>query len=178
VSRIVVHTFAGLDGVVDPEAVPLYLPYQDDDVAEDSLAVLEAAGALLAGRKTFLGLAEAWKPQTGVFADRLNPLRKYVVSTTLEDVADVWENSTVVAFEDVPRLKQETEGDLVVYGCGRLARTLLEAGLLDELRIFVAPVVAGKGTRLFDDPQEPIELRLVEAKQYASGAVQLVYAPA
>jgi hypothetical protein len=85
VSRIVVHTFAGLDGVIDPDAVPLYLPYQDDDVARDSHAVLESAGALLAGRKTFVGLAEAWKPQTGMFADVLNPLRKYVVSTTLED---------------------------------------------------------------------------------------------
>ena len=174
-SRIVVHTFAGLDGVIDPDAVPLYLPYQDDDVARDSLAVLEAAGALLAGRTTFLGLAEAWKPQTGMFADRLNPLRKYVVSTTLEHAEDVWENSTVIAFDDVARLRRET--DLVVYGCGQLAAGLLRAGLLDELRVFVAPVVAGKGTRLFGDVDEPIELRLVEAKPYASGAVQLVYAP-
>jgi dihydrofolate reductase len=177
VSRIVVHTFASIDGVIDPDAVPLYLPYQDDDVAGDSLAVLEAAGALLAGRKTFLGLAETWKPETGKFADLLNPLRKYVVSSTLDRAEDVWENSTVVAFEDVPRVKQETDGDLVVYGCGRLALSLARAGLLDEVRVFVAPLVVGKGARLFDDPDEPVELRLVEARPYASGAVQLVYAP-
>jgi dihydrofolate reductase len=70
----------------------------------------------------------------------------------------------------VPRLKQETEGDWSSTAAGGEAA-------LDEVRIFVAPVVAGKGTHLFDDPQEPVELRLVESKPYASGVVQLVYGP-
>jgi dihydrofolate reductase len=132
---------------------------------------------MLLGRKTYEGFAEAWPGRTDEigFADRMNSMPKYVVSTTLQR-AD-WTNSTVIG-EDVPgavrRLASELEGDLVVAGSGRLVATLLEHDLVDELRLMVFPVVLGGGRRLFGQGDGTAAFELVDCRPAAQTAI-LVY---
>jgi dihydrofolate reductase len=176
--RIVVSTFATLDGVVDAPAEETYLRFHDDEVMADTVELLRSCDALLLGRKTYQGLAAAWKPQTGDVADRLNAMRKYVVSTTLER-ADEWANSTLIAGDapaEIARLKRQPGKDIVSYGCGRLARTLVEYDLVDEIQISVVPLVVGRGTHLFDDPEETIELWPTGTRAFAAGTTLLSFA--
>ena len=108
----------------------------------------------------------------------MNNTRKYVASTTLE--APDWSNSTVIegdVAEAVARLKQEDGKDIMVNGSGALVRTLMRDHLLDELRLFVHPVVVGSGIRLFDDASDPLELTLVDSYAYDNGVVSLTYKP-
>ncbi len=140
------------------------------------------AGAMLLGRKTYEGFAEAWPGRTDEigFADRMNNMPKYVVSTTLEQAA--WTNSTVVA-GDVPeavrRLRSEVDGDLLVAGSATLVGTLLKYELVDELRLMVFPVVLGDGKRLFGLTRESKRLQLAESRQLGPDGVLLVtYLPA
>ena len=109
-----------------------------------------ASDALLLGRATYEGFAAAWPSRDGEFADKFNTMPKYVVSSTLEDPE--WANTTVLkgdVAEEVARLKQQHDGDIVVHGSAQLAQTLLEQDLVDELRLMVFPVVLGDGKRLF-----------------------------
>ena len=112
------------------------------------------------------------------FADRLNELPKYVVSSTLTDLP--W-NATVLGNawrEVVARLRQELDGDIVVYGSRRLSQSLIEMGLVDELRLMVYPVVLGAGDRLFGETQDKIPMRLVEWRLFGASVVNMIYAPA
>jgi dihydrofolate reductase len=132
---------------------------------------------MLMGRRTYQALAAGWSAQTGEFADKINEIRKYVFSSTLES-AD-WNNSTIVRGEvaaEVAKLKQQDGQDLVIYGHGPLGQTLLEHKLLDELRFSVHPVLVGRGTLLFRET-EKTTLKLVAAKTLASGVVVLTYQP-
>jgi dihydrofolate reductase len=136
--------------------------------------------ALLLGRVTYEGFAEAWPSREGEFADKFNGMPKYVVSNTLTDPE--WNNSTVIAGDDiaarVAELRQRHDGDIVVHGSGQLARTLLDHNLVDELRLMVFPVLLGAGKRLFEDGAEST-LRLVETKPVGpAGVVVLTYRPA
>jgi dihydrofolate reductase len=111
------------------------------------------------------------------FADRLNALPKYVVSSTVTDLP--W-NATVLSDnwrEEVTRLRNELEGEILLYGSRRLARSLIESGLVDELRLLVYPVVLGAGDHLFGDTQEKIALSLVESRPFQGGLVGMIYAP-
>jgi dihydrofolate reductase len=119
-----------------------------------------------------------WPTAEGEFADRLNELRKYVVSSTLTDPH--W-NATVLGDdwpEKVARLRKELDGEIVVYGSRRLSRALIGMGLVDELRLQVYPVLLGAGDRLFGETQDKIPLRLVESRPFEGGVVSMVYAPA
>ena len=172
--RIHVHTFSTLDGVMDAPAEEAFHPVMDDEVMQASIALLDASDGVLLGRETFQGLAQAWGGQSGPIADPINALPKYVLSRTLAS-ADEWNNSTIVSWDDVPGLRERA--NLVSYGCGRLARDLAAAGLLDTLQIYIAPVAGGGSARLFDAPEELITgLRLEEAKAFATGVVRLTYA--
>jgi dihydrofolate reductase len=134
--------------------------------------------ALLLGRFTYETLQGYWPKAEGKLADRLNELPKYVVSSTLTDPA--W-NATVLGDdwpEEVARLRKELDGDIVVYGSRRLSQALIEMGLVDELRLMVAPVVLGSGARLFAETQDKIPLRLVESRPLGGGVVNMIYAPA
>ena len=119
-----------------------------------------------------------WPTAEGEFADRLNELPKYVVSSTLTDLP--W-NATVLG-DDWPgvvaRLRRELGGDILVYGSRRLARALIGMGLVDELRLLVYPVVLGAGDRLFGETEDKIPLRLVESRPLEGGLVGMIYAPA
>jgi dihydrofolate reductase len=123
------------------------------------------AEAQLFGRRTYEFLAARWPSRSGTVADRFNEMPKYVVSSTLKDPD--WNNSTVLAgdvVQEVSKLKQELDGEIVVAGSIRLVRTLLENDLVDELRLMVYPIVLGAGERLFGEASEQRPVRLVETR--------------
>ena len=136
--------------------------------------------ALLLGRVTYEGFAAAWPSMEGEIADKLNAMPKYVVSSTLEDPLD-WNNSTVLegdVAEEVSRLRQELDGEIVVHGSPRLTQTLLEHDLIDELRVTVFPLVLGRGKRLFGETSDKKRLRLTDSKTVGDGIAILIYEPA
>ena len=138
----------------------------------------EALGteALLLGRRSDEWFAARWLPKSGEWADRLNGLPKYVVSSTLQEPK--WSNVTVLTGDvvsEVSKLKQELDGDIVIYASYQLGRTLIEHDLVDELRLFVYPVVLGAGERLFGETSDKKPLRLVDTKTVGDGLVFLTY---
>ncbi|MFJ5278183.1 dihydrofolate reductase family protein [Streptomyces parvulus] len=152
------------------------------DVLEESHRQDDNADALLVGRRTFEDFRGYWPRQTddptGITA-YLNQVQKYVVSTTLTD--PMWDNSTILSgdpAEEVRALKARAGKDIVLTGSIRLAHTLIAAGLVDEYRLFVYPVVQGSGRRLFPDGFEIPRLTLAEAKPFRSGIVLTRYVPA
>ncbi|MFL6076839.1 MAG: dihydrofolate reductase family protein [Mycobacteriales bacterium] len=152
-------------------------PYFDGDAAARSLAELQSCEAMLMGRTTYEYFVPAWSQATDPYARRVNEMTKYVYSTTL--AAADWNNTTVVATDPVAavtELKKRDGGDLMIYGYGRLARTLLEHGLVDVLKFSVFPVLAGVGAPLFR-PGEGIPLRLESARTRPNGTVELTYTP-
>jgi dihydrofolate reductase len=135
--------------------------------------LMEAQVQLL-GRATYEGFAAAWPAREGPFADKLNNDPKYVVSTTLKDPE--WQNTQVIAgdvVERISRLKDETEGTILVAGSGTLVRTLLAADLVDELRLMVFPTILGRGMRLFPDGIDRLKLELAESRAVGSDGVQV-----
>jgi len=128
-----------------------------------------ASDALLLGRVTYEGFAEAWPSRTGDFADKFNTMPKFVVSTTLEEAE--WNNSTLIknnVAEQVSTLKRQEGGDILVNGSVQLVQTLMEHDLVDEYRLMVFPVVLGSGKRLFKDGADRTALTLVETKPAGS----------
>jgi dihydrofolate reductase len=138
----------------------------------------EALGteALLLGRRSDEWFATRWAGRSGEWADRLNNLPKYVVSSTL--VEPHWNNSTVLKGEvvnEVAKLKQELDGEIVVYASCQLVRTLMEHDLVDELRLFVFPVVLGAGERLFGETSDKKSMRLLNTRTVGDGLAFLTY---
>ena len=135
-----------------------------------------AAEAFLLGRRTEQWLATRWLSRSGEWADRLNSLPKYVVSSTLEEPR--WTNSTVLkgdVVKEVSKLRQELAGDIVVAGSIQLAHTLIEHNLADELRLMIFPVVLGAGERLFGETKDRKPLRLVHAQTVGHNLALLTY---
>lgn len=174
-----------LDGVIDATE-GWFSPAEDGTDQSDLIAAVAehraAADAFLVGRVTFEQLRSYWPNQvddrTGI-TDYLDAVSKYVVSGTLDDPA--WANSTVLrgpVEEEVRRLKSAPGKDIVTTGSMRLVRSLIAAGLVDEYRLFVYPVVVGAGRRLFEDAGSVGSLRLLEARQFRSGVVLVRYRPA
>jgi dihydrofolate reductase len=140
----------------------------------------EALGteALLLGRRSDEWFAARWAGRSGEWADRLNSLPKYVVSSTL--VEPHWNNSTVLkgdVVNEVSRLKERVNGDIVVYASGRLVHTLMEHDLVDELRLMVYPHVLGAGHRLFGETSDKKPMRLVDTRNVGDGLALLTYQP-
>jgi dihydrofolate reductase len=141
-----------------------------------SLEEALGAEALLLGRRSDEWFAERWQARGGEWADRLNSLPKYVVSSTLEHPH--WSNSTVLkgdAVSEVSKLKQELDGNIVVYASNQLGRTLIEHDLVDEFRLTVFPVVLGSGARLFGEIRDRKPLRLIHARTVGDGLTCLTY---
>jgi dihydrofolate reductase len=186
--KIVVTTNSTLDGVVqDPDGkegfglggwFARYGGADLDEWAEVETDEALRAGALLLGRRSDEWFGTRWASREGVWADRLNSLPKYVVSTTLEH--PVWTNSTVLTgnlADEVSRLRQEVHGDVLVYASYQLVRTLLEHDLVDELRLVVFPVVLGAGERLFGETGVTAPLRLLSSRTIGDGLAFLTYQP-
>jgi dihydrofolate reductase len=130
----------------------------------------------LLGRRSDEWFGTRWASRPGEWADRLNSLPKYVVSSTLQDPR--WTNVTVLkgdVVDEVTRLKQELDGDIVVYASYQLGRTLIEHDLVDELRLFVFPVVLGAGERLFGETSGKKPIRLVDNRTVGDGLAFLTY---
>jgi dihydrofolate reductase len=175
-----------LDGVVqDPDgkegfkAGGWFGEYGGSDLEEwNKVALEEALGAeaWLMGRRSYEFFGARWRPRSGELADRLNAMPKYVVSSTLKDPE--WNNSAVLEGDPVAavsKLKQELDGEIVVPASYQLGRTLMEHGLIDELRLVIFPVVLGAGERLFGDIEHKKPLRLVDVRTIGDGLVFVTY---
>ena len=179
--NLVVTENMTVDGVIDMAAGWFDPLAEDIDQSDITMAITEhreAADALLVGRNTFEAFRGFWPNQTddptGI-SDYLNAVNKYVVSSTLSDPG--WENTTVLRgdiVEEVQALKAAGGRDIVATGSVQLVHALIAAGLVDEYRLFVFPVVMGRGARLFESADMP--LRLLETRPFGSGAVLLRYA--
>jgi dihydrofolate reductase len=135
-----------------------------------------SAEAMLLGRRSYEFLAARWPSRTGAWADRLNSLPKYIVSSTLADPD--WNNSTVLngdVVQEVSKLKQELDGEIVVAASRQLVRTLMEHELVDELRLMVYPVVLGAGKRLFGETSDKKSMRLLDTRTVGNGLAFLTY---
>jgi len=185
--RIVVTEFISLDGVIEDPGGSEDYKYggwsfeisRGEEGDNFKLDETRDSEALLLGRKTYEGFADAWPSREGEFADKFNNMPKYVVSSTLKDPE--WTNTTVIGDDlaaEVSRLKQELDGDIVVHGSAQLVQALVEQGLVDELRLMVFPVVLGSGKRLFGETSDRRPLRLADSKIVGDGVAILTYAPA
>jgi dihydrofolate reductase len=174
--KLVESTFMTLDGVIESPQ-DWSPPYWDDEHAAYARKLLFAADALLLGRATYEGFAQAWPARSGdEYTDRINAMPKYVASRTLQEAT--W-NSTVIqgdVAEEVERLKREPGEDILKFGTGEVDRTLLANDLIDELHVWVFPVLVGKGQTLIDGIATT-HLNLVETTRFRSGIVVLTYAP-
>ena len=183
--RLIVSQFVSVDGVVqDPggsedwdrggwafkfDRGPEGEQFKLDEVMESQ--------DLLLGRVTYEGFAEAWPSRSGDFADKFNNMPKYVVSTTLEQPE--WNNSTPInrdVAQEISKLKQQSDGNILVNGSVQLVQTLVEHDLVDEYRLMVFPVLLGGGKRLFGDLSDTAALELVDSKP-AGQTLILIYRP-
>ena len=175
-----------LDGVVqDPDGQEgfslggWFVQFGGKDLeAWNKVALDEAlrAEAWLLGRRSYEFFGVRWRPRTGDLADRINSMPKYVVSSTLEDPE--WNNSTALngdVVTEVSKLKQQLDGEIVVPASYQLGRTLMDHGLVDELRLVVFPVVLGAGERLFGETRDQKPMRLVAAQTIGDGLAYLTY---
>ena len=180
--KVVVTEFVSIDGVFeDPGGAEDYeyggwtFEYErGDDGNKFKMDELMDAEVQLLGRVTYEGFAAAWPSREGDFADKINKGRKVLVSTTLTDPE--WENTTVIS-ENVPdelrKLRDETDGSILVAGSGKLVETLLENDLVDELRLMVFPTLLGRGRRIFPDGIDRRKFTLSEAKTVGPDGVQV-----
>jgi dihydrofolate reductase len=174
--KIIESTLVSLDGVIgDPHLWAM--DHFDNEAQKEALDGLLASDAMLMGRRTYEIFAGVWPARTGPYADRLNAMRKYVFSSTLQKVA--WNNSTIIRGDvvaETAKLKQEDGQDLIIYGHGLLGQTLLKHSLLDELRFSIHPVVVGRGKLLFREG-EKTNLKLIGQKTLATGVIVASYQP-
>jgi dihydrofolate reductase len=184
--KIVVTTNVSLDGVVqDPTGDEGFRhggwfgQIEDKDREEWTKVETDEAlrsAAMLLGRKSDEWFATRWLGRTGAWADRLNSLPKYVVSSTLKEPK--WSNATVLkgdVVKEVSELKQLIDGDIIIYASYQLVRTLIEHGLVDEFRLVIYPVVLGAGERLFGETSDKTPLRLVRTQTIGQGLPLLTY---
>jgi dihydrofolate reductase len=180
--RIVVTEFMSLDGVIEEPRWTFQFE-RGPDGSKFKLDELFDSGALLLGRVTYQGFAQAW-PSMGTddFGKRMNSIRKYVVSSTLTDAEATWGETTVIRGDvatEIAKLKAEPGGDLLVEGSCQLAHTLTQHGLVDEYRLMLFPIILGAGKRLFPDTMtEAAKLTLVDSKPDGDGVLLLTYHPA
>jgi len=185
--KILVTEFISIDGVVEDPGGSEDFKYggwsfefsrgaEGDQFKVDEL---EGSDALLLGRKTYEGFAEAWPQRDGEFADRFNSMPKYVVSSTLPDPECT--NTTVLdgdLADEVAKLRDAHDGDIVVHGSAQLSQALLDNDLVDEVRLMVFPVVLGRGKRIFGETSSKKPLRLSDSKTVGDGVSILIYQPA
>jgi dihydrofolate reductase len=187
-AKLVVTEFVSLDGVMeDPGGAEGYKhggwTFKFDRGEEGNkfkVDELFASDAQLLGRVTYQGFAKAWPTITDPdgFADKMNSMRKYVVSTTLTDEEATWNNTVVIrgdVADEIAKLKAQPGGDILVAGSCSLVQFLMEHGLVDEYRLMVFPIVLGSGKRLFGETSEATRLVLTESDTAGDGILLLTY---
>jgi dihydrofolate reductase len=188
--KIIASLFITLDGVVEaPGSGDTTLegkrgwsdPFMNQEIGMLIMGQMDASDAMLLGRRTYQDFAAFWPsvPDEDPFGKRMNGVRKYVVSTTLQKAE--WNNSTLIqgnVAEALTRLKTQPGQNISVVGSGTLVHSLLQADLIDELQLMVSPVFLGVGRRFFPEGSDTKLMKLVESKPYSSGMVMLTFAPA
>jgi dihydrofolate reductase len=174
--KIIESTLVSLDGIIgDPHLWAM--KSFDAEAQKEALGGLLASDAMLMGRNTYEIFAGVWPARTGEYADRLNLMRKYVFSSTLQK-AD-WNNTVIIKGDvvtEAARLKQQEGPDLIIYGHGIFGQTLLKHHLIDELRFSIHPTIVGHGKLLFREG-EKAELKLIAQKTLATGVIVASYRP-
>jgi dihydrofolate reductase len=187
--KIIASTFLTLDGVYeapgrgDPSLATLSgwsEPFMTEELGTLILNQMDANEALLLGRVTYQGFAAFWPsvPDTDPFGKRMNGMKKYVVSTTLDKAE--WNNSTLIKgniAEEIGKLKQQPGGNIAITGSGKLIQSLLQLDLIDEYQLCLCPVVLGVGKRLFKEGNDKKVLKLVDSTIYPTGMALLIYRP-
>jgi dihydrofolate reductase len=178
-SRIVVTEFVSQDGVMEEPRWTFQFERgpEGDKFKFDELFASEA---LLLGRVTYQGFAQAWPSMgTDEFGKRMNSIRKYVVSSTLADEEATWGETTVIRGDvpaEIAKLRAQPGGDLLVEGSSQLVQTLIQHGLVDEYRLMVFPIILGAGKRLYPDTMgEAAKLVLTSCKTDGDGVLMLTY---
>ncbi|WP_340688265.1 dihydrofolate reductase family protein [Amycolatopsis coloradensis] len=178
--KIVTSVNMSLDGDID-HMEEWHFPYFGEEAQALAREQLFASDAVLLGRETYTAFAEVWPTmEAGDFGERMNSLPHYVVSTTLTEEQATWRNTTIIhgdVTEEVAKLKEQPGQDILMYGYGRLAHTLLKAGLLDEIRVWLHPVLSGHGdpATLFFRDGSNIPLELAATRTLDTGIVVLTY---
>jgi dihydrofolate reductase len=182
--RIVVTEFVSLDGVMEDPGGSEDFEHggwsfeisRGEEGDKFKLDETLASEALLLGRVTYQGFADAWPQRDGEFADKFNTMPKYVVSSTLKDPE--WTNTTVLDGDldgSVRKLREEAKGDVLIHGSAQLVQALLDQDLVDEMRLMVFPVVLGSGKRLFGPTGGKKPLRLMDSATVGDGVAILTY---
>jgi len=182
--KIIVSTYATLDGVIQP--LDWSFSFTGEERGSYARDLLFEADALLMGRETYEIFAAVWPTRSAAddgpgeegLTDRINTMPKYVASTTLQEPL-AW-NSTLIKGDlvtAVAKLKAQPGKNILIYGAGPVAHTLIQNGLLDEVRVWLYPVVRGSGVRLFGDAQGVPVLKLLDARVFDAGVVILTYEP-
>ena len=178
--KMIAVELVSVDGVMEsPEEWAF--PYSSTEMEEANASGMAASDALLLGRVTYEGLAAFWPHQPGgtPMVDYINSVPKLVVSTILEEPLE-WNNSTLIkgsVAKEMTELKRLPGKDITILGSGALVRSLLQSGLLDELRLIIHPVVLGGGKRLFEDGGDRENLELVDLRTFGMGVLYLTYRP-
>lgn len=184
-SDLIITTFSSLDGVMEaPGGEPGYAhagwvgQYFSDELGAYKGEEQEAADVLLLGRKTYEGFYGAWPEREGAMADKINTMKKVVVSSSID--ASPWENTTVVPGDDalvdrIRQVKDEVDGPVLVAGSKTLAHFLLTHGLVDQLNLQVFPVILGSGVRIFPDTPDPLPLTLASSRAVGNGVLVQSY---
>jgi dihydrofolate reductase len=186
-SKLIVSEFVTLDGVIEaPGGEPTHphsgwvFDFMSPEQEQYKLDEVREAESLLLGRVTYEGFSAAWPERKGEFADKMNSMPKYVVSSTLSEPLE-WSNSSLIRGDlagEVAKLKQQDGGPLLVAGSQTLVHSLIANDLVDELRLMLFPVLIGGGKRLFPESREKRSLELVDTKPFDSGVVVHHYRPA
>jgi dihydrofolate reductase len=184
--KLIVTEFVTLDGVMEaPGGEPGHprsgwvFDFMGPEQQEFKFEEIQEADVQLIGRVTYESFAGAWPQREGPFADRMNSMPKYVVTTTLDDLE--WNNSTPIKRDvaaEVAKLKQQEGGPILVAGSRTLVQTLIEHDLVDEYRLMVFPVVLGSGAKLFPESPDKLPLELVDTKAFQTGVQVNTYRPA
>ena len=176
--KLIASTQATLDGVIDPVGEWVQ---PDGDHGEYSLERQGRSAGMVLGRKTYEGLAQYWPDQTGSWADMVNAMPKWVGSNSLSEDGQLEWNATLLEGEledSIPALKEEVDGDLYMHGSGEFAHALATKGLIDELEIYLNPLVWGEGNLHVLGDRGTIRFELGDMRRFDSGVVLLTYHPA
>jgi dihydrofolate reductase len=186
-SKLIVTEFVTLDGVMEaPGGEPSHphsgwvFDFMSPEQEQWKLREALEAGSHLLGRVTYEGFAAAWPQREGEFADHINSMPKYVVSSTLSEPLE-WENSTLISgdvADQVGKLKERDEAPILVAGSATLVHSLIENDLVDELRLMVFPVVLGGGKSPFPENGQKKPFRLAGTETFESGVAVSTYEPA
>jgi dihydrofolate reductase len=185
--KLIVSEYVSLNGVIEaPGGEPGHphtdwaAEYHDSELVQFKLEEVLEAESLLIGRVTYKSFSGAWPERDGEFADKMNSMPKYVVSSTLSEPLE-WQNSRVVRGDvaaEIAKLKKSDGGPILVGGSQTLVHSLVESALVDEYRLMVFPVVIADGKRMFPDVRDKQPLKLVDVKVFSSGVVVHTYHPA